>query len=447
MYFNFVESSNYYPRSELMKTKNSRIPKYFQMSVSDRQEVLASSLLLKEEQLNVLKNATDGLPLAIADKMIENVIGTFPLPFGIATNFTINGKDVLIPMAVEEPSVVAAASNMARIARSTGGFSTTYSGSIMIGQIHVTNIKDMDEAKQAINDAKLELIEKANTYDQTLVELGGGVKDIELRVLELGTSEKVLIIHLLVDVLDAMGANAVNTMAERLTPTIEKLTGGDVLLRILSNLAVYRLASAKVNIPFLSLETNEFKGQDVAKRMVLANEIALADPYRAATHNKGIMNGIDPVLIATGNDWRAIEAGAHAYATKEGQYSALTKWYTDDKTLYGELTMPMAVGIVGGATKTHPMAQLSLQLMDVKTASELAQIIVAVGLAQNMGAIRALATEGIQRGHMTLHARNIASQVGRNPEEIDWLEQVMIEKKDVRMDTAKSLLNKKLISE
>lgn len=430
-----------------MNKTNSRLPKYFQMSVAERQEVLGSSLLLKEEQLRLLTNREDGLPLAIADKMIENVIGTFQLPFGIATNFTINQTDVLIPMAVEEPSVVAAASNMARIARNAGGFSTTYSASIMIGQMHVIHIKNVEEAKEAVTAAKVELIEKANTYDQTLFELGGGVKDIELRVLELGTSEKVLAIHLLVDVLDAMGANAVNTMAERLTPTIEKLTGGTVLLRILSNLADQRLATAKVSIPFSHLDTDDFQGCDVAKRMVLANEIALADPYRAATHNKGIMNGIDPILIATGNDWRAIEAGAHAYATKDGHYRALTKWYTDDKALYGELTLPMAVGIVGGATKTHPMAQLSLELMEIQTASELAQIIVAVGLAQNMGAIRALATEGIQRGHMTLHARNIASQVGRNAEEIDWLEQKMIEQNDVRMDAAKNLLHTKRISE
>lgn len=423
-----------------MNESNSRLPKYFQMSIEERQTALATSLSLDKDQINLLTNVEDGLPLSIADKMIENVIGTFQLPFGVATNFIINGKDVLIPMAVEEPSVVAAASNMARIARNSGGFSTGYQASIMIGQMHVINIPDIEKALEKITVAKSELIEKANSYDKTLVSLGGGVNDIQLRVLELGNSEKVLAIHLLVDVLDAMGANAVNTMAERLTADIEKLTDGTVLLRILSNLADQRLATAKVSIPFEHLDTDDFSGSEVAHRMVIANEIALADPYRAATHNKGIMNGIDPVLIATGNDWRAIESGVHAFATKDGQYRALTKWHTDENALHGELTLPMAVGIIGGATKIHPMARLSLEIMDIHSAADLAQLVVAVGLAQNMGAIRALATEGIQRGHMTLHARNIASQVGRNAEEIEWLEQKMIEQKDVRIDTAKKLL-------
>ncbi|WOV88235.1 hydroxymethylglutaryl-CoA reductase, degradative [Sporosarcina oncorhynchi] len=424
-----------------MKTSNSRLPKYFKLSVEERQAALASALSIEVDKLDLLMDNEKALPLSTADKMIENVVGTFQLPFGIATNFTVNGSDVLIPMAVEEPSVVAAASNMARIARDSGGFTTSYNGSIMIGQMHVINIDDMESAQLNIEGAKKELMEKANSFDKTLVALGGGVKDIQLRHLALGTGEKVLVIHLHVNVLDAMGANAVNTMAERLTPDIEKLTGGTVLLRILSNLADQRLTTAKVAIPFDHLDTGDFNGSEVAKRMVLANEIALADPYRAATHNKGIMNGIDPVLIATGNDWRAIEAGAHAFAAKDGQYRALTKWTIQDETLHGELTMPMAVGIIGGATKTHPTARLSLEIMNIQSAADLAQLVVAVGLAQNMGAIRALATEGIQRGHMTLHARNIASQIGRNPEEIDWLEAQMIEHNDVRMDAAKEFLN------
>lgn len=424
-----------------METSNSRLPKYFKMSVEERQATLASALSVDLDKLELLVDREKALPLATADKMVENVIGTFQLPFGLATNFTVNGCDVLIPMAVEEPSVVAAASNMARIARKSGGFTTIYKDSIMIGQMHVINVDDLESAKANVQGAKMELMEKANSFDKTLVALGGGVKDIELRPLELGTGEKVLAIHLLVNVLDAMGANAVNTMAERLTPDIEKLTGGTVLLRILSNLADQRLATAKVAIPFDQLDTDDFKGSEVAKRMVLANEIALVDPYRAATHNKGIMNGIDPVLIATGNDWRAIEAGAHAFAAKDGQYRALTKWTIHEETLHGELTMPMAVGIIGGATKTHPTARLSLEIMNIQSAADLAQLVTAVGLAQNMGAIRALATEGIQRGHMTLHARNIASQVGRNAEEIDWLEAQMIEHNDVRMDAAKEFLN------
>lgn len=424
-----------------MQTGNSRIPQYFKMSVEERQSALALALSVDMDKLDLLVNYEKALPLSTADTMIENVIGTFQLPFGLATNFTVNGTDVLIPMAVEEPSVVAAASNMARIVRKSGGFTTIYKDSIMIGQMHVIHVDNMDEAQVKVAQAKDELIAKANSFDKTLVALGGGVKDIELRTLILGTGEKVLTIHLHVDVLDAMGANAVNTMAERLTPDIERLTGGTVLLRILSNLADQRLTTAKVAIPFNDLDTDDFEGSEVAKRMVLANEIALADPYRAATHNKGIMNGIDPVLIATGNDWRAIEAGAHAFAAKDGQYRALTKWTIQDETLHGELTMPMAVGIIGGATKTHPTARLSLEIMNIQSAADLAQLVVAVGLAQNMGAIRALATEGIQRGHMTLHARNIASQIGRNAEEIDWLEAQMIEHNDVRMDAAKEFLN------
>lgn len=424
-----------------METGNSRIPKYFKMSIEERQSALALALSVDKDKLDLLVNYEKALPLSIADTMIENVIGTFQLPFGLATNFTLNGTDVLIPMAVEEPSVVAAASNMARIARKSGGFTTIYKDSIMIGQMHVINVNNIGDAQEKVTTAKTELIAKANSFDKTLVALGGGVKDIVLRTLELGTGEKVLTIHLHVNVLDAMGANAVNTMAERLTPDIERLTGGTVLLRILSNLADQRLTTAKVAIPFNDLDTDDFNGSEVAKRMVLANEIALADPYRAATHNKGIMNGIDPVLIATGNDWRAIEAGAHAFAARDGQYRALTKWTIQDETLHGELTMPMAVGIIGGATKTHPTARLSLEMMNIQSAADLAQLVVAVGLAQNMGAIRALATEGIQRGHMTLHARNIASQVGRNAEEIDWLEAQMIEHNDVRMDAAKEFLN------
>ena len=424
-----------------MKTSNSRLPKYFTLSVEERRAALASALSTDANKLDVLMDNEKALPLSTADKMIENVVGTFQLPFGIATNFTVNDRDVLIPMAVEEPSVVAAASNMARIARDSGGFTTSYNGSIMIGQMHVIDVADWESAQVNIERAKNELMEKANSFDKTLVALGGGVKDIQLRNLALGTGEKVLVVHLHVNVLDAMGANAVNTMAERLTPDIEKLTGGTVLLRILSNLADQRLTTAKVAIPFHHLDMGDFKGSEVAKRMVLANEIALVDPYRAATHNKGIMNGIDPVLIATGNDWRAIEAGAHAFAAKDGQYRALTKWTIEDETLHGELTMPMAVGIIGGATKTHPTARLSLEIMNIQSAADLAQLVVAVGLAQNMGAIRALATEGIQRGHMTLHARNIASQIGQTPEEIDWLEAQMIEHNDVRMDAAKEFLN------
>lgn len=424
-----------------MENFTSRIPKFYNKSVEERLQLVKESLRLEDSELAKINVDSPGLPLEVAERMIENVVGTFQLPLGIATNFTINSKDYLIPMAVEEPSVVAAASNMARIARECGGFKTSYTGSLMIAQMHVLDIADSEIAKQKIQEAKQQLLEIANSFDKTLVGLGGGARDIEMRTLKLRNGDTVLALHLVVDVLDAMGANTVNTMTEKLTPEIEKITEGKVLLRILSNLASYRLAKAQVSIPVEKLESEGFSGEEVAKRMVLANEIAIIDPYRAATHNKGIMNGIDPVVVATGNDWRAIEAGAHAYAAHDGQYRALTEWTIGNGNLNGTLELPMAVGIVGGATKTHPTAQLCLEIMGIQTSSELAQLIAAVGLSQNMGAIKALATEGIQRGHMALHARNIAVQAGAQKEQIESLTQQMILEKNVHIDRAKELMD------
>lgn len=423
-----------------MEKFTSRIAQFYNKSIEERLQLVKNSSEIEETEFEKISAETKGLPLEVADRMVENVVGTFQLPLGIATNFTINDKDYLIPMAVEEPSVVAAASNMARIARKSGGFHTSYTGSLMIAQMHVLELEDTDRAKEKIKEATPRLLEMANSFDKTLVSLGGGARDIEMRSLQLRDGQRVLAIHLVVDVLDAMGANTVNTMTEKLTPEIEKITGGKVLLRILSNLASYRLAKAQVSIPVEYLETEGFSGEEVAKRMALANEIAIVDPYRAATHNKGIMNGIDPVIVATGNDWRAIEAGAHAYAVQDGQYRALTEWVVEDGRLHGTLELPMAVGIVGGATKTHPTAQLCLEIMGIKTSSELAQLIAAVGLSQNMGAIKALATEGIQRGHMALHARNIAVQAGARNDQIDWLTQQMVSEKDVHIDRATELL-------
>ena len=423
-----------------MEKFTSRITQFYNKSIEERLQLVKNSFELEEAEFEKISTETQGLPLEVADRMVENVIGTFQLPLGIATNFTINDKDYLIPMAVEEPSVVAAASNMARIARKSGGFRTSYTGSLMIAQMHVLELEDTEGAEEKLREAKPKLLEMANSFDKTLVRLGGGARDIELRSLQLRDGQNVLAIHLIVDVLDAMGANTVNTMTEKLTPEIEQITGGKVLLRILSNLASYRLAKAQVSIPVEHLETEGFSGEEVAKRMALANEIAIVDPYRAATHNKGIMNGIDPVIVATGNDWRAIEAGAHAYAVQDGQYRALTEWVVEDGRLHGTLELPMAVGIVGGATKTHPTAQLCLKLMGIETSSELAQLIAAVGLSQNMGAIKALATEGIQRGHMALHARNIAVQAGARKDQIDWLTQQMVSEKDVHIDRATELL-------
>lgn len=424
-----------------MPVSSSRIDGFYKMSVSERLDVVAELTRIDRSELEVLCS-NEGLKTDTADRMIENVVGTFPLPVGIAANFTVNEKDYLVPMVVEEPSVVAAASFMAKISRASGGFQTSYSGSIMISQIHVTGVSDPYGARLKVYQHRDELLAEANKYDQTLVSLGGGANDIEVRVLEDSQSGFILVIHLIVNVLDAMGANAVNTMAERLAPRIEQITKGKVILRILSNLADRRVSRARVAIPTKNLETSEFSGEEVARGIVRAYQIADVDPYRAATHNKGIMNGIDPVVVATGNDWRAIEAGAHAYAARTGRYRSLTTWEINSTgDLVGTLEVPMAVGIVGGATKTHPLARLSLKILGIDSADELAQVIAAVGLAQNMAALRALSTEGIQRGHMELHARNIAVQAEIPAEAVDFVVSEMVRLKDVRVDKARELLN------
>ena len=381
------------------------------------------------------------LPLTVADGMIENVIGRFELPLGIATNFQINGKDYLIPMAVEEPSVVAAASYMAKLARSSGGFEAYSDRPIMRAQIQIMGIQDLQTAKERILKHKSELINAANEKDSTLVSLGGGCEDIEVHLFEDTPSGPMLILHLLVDVRDAMGANTVNTMAEYIAPQVEKISQGQVRLRILSNLADKRLATASVKIASSQFETPDYNGNEVIKGILEAASFAAVDPYRAATHNKGIMNGIDPVVVATGNDWRAIEAGAHAYAAITGHYKSLTHWSSPNECeLVGKITIPMAVGLIGGATKTHPTARAALALLGVKSSMELAQVIAAVGLAQNLAALRALATEGIQRGHMTLHARNIALQAGASSSEIDLVVQSMIDNRNVTVDSASQIL-------
>ena len=381
------------------------------------------------------------LPINVADGMIENVIGRFELPLGVATNFKVNGKDYLIPMALEEPSVVAAASHMAKLARVNGGFKAHSDRPIMRAQIQVMGVQDLRSAKKRILKYKSELISFANEKDKTLVSLGGGCEDLEVHLFDDTPSGPMLILHLLVDVRDAMGANTVNTMAEYIAPKVEKISQGRVRLRILSNLADRRLVTASVKIASSQFDTPDYKGEEVIKGILEAASFAVVDPYRAATHNKGIMNGIDPVVIATGNDWRAIEAGAHAFAAMSGQYSSLTQWSSSDECeLVGKITLPMAVGLVGGATKTHPAAKAAIELLGVKSSTELGQVIAAVGLAQNLAALRALATEGIQRGHMTLHARNIALQAGASSSEIDVVVQRMIDSRNVTMDNASKIL-------
>lgn len=419
---------------------NSRLENYRNKTPDERLHALADAVRLDADDLRVL-GQPGGLPLERANGMIENVVGTFELPLGIATNFVVNGRDYLVPMAVEEPSVVAAASFMARIARANGGFETSSTAPVMRAQVQVVGLSDPHGARVRLLAARDRILALANARDTVLVGLGGGCRDIEVHVFPRTARGPMLVMHLLVDVRDAMGANTVNTMAEAVAPTVEELTGGTVRLRILSNLADRRIARARVRLSEASLATKAFSGRRVIDGILDAYEFAAVDPYRAATHNKGIMNGIDPVIVATGNDWRAIEAGAHAYAARSGSYTSLSTWEVDnDGHLVGTLEMPMAVGLVGGATKTHPAAQAALRVLKVASAQELAEVTVAVGLAQNMAAIRALATEGIQRGHMALHARNIAILAGAAGAEVDAVAARLAAGHDVRTARAQELL-------
>lgn len=414
--------------------KTSQYSGFYKLDVEARQKEVAEFTGLAAEDLALLSKE-GSLSLDTADHMIENVIGTMALPFGVALNFTVNGRDYLVPMVLEEPSVVAAASNMAGLARKTGGFFCSNTGSLMRAQIQAVGVKDPFMAKQRLLLHKEELIEKANTMDPMLVKVGGGVKDIEVYIVE-SQAGTMVVTHLVVDTRDAMGANAVNTMAEGLAGRIEQLTGGRVFLRILSNLADRRLARASCRIA-----KEDIGGPDVVDGILLAYAFAEADPYRAATHNKGIMNGITSVVIATGNDSRAIEAGAHAYAARSGRYTSLTTWEKDASgDLVGTIELPMAVGLVGGATKVHPVAKIAVKMLNVGSAAELGHIVAAVGLAQNLGAIRALATDGIQKGHMSLHARTLAATAGATGEAIDRIAAIMVKEKAIRLERAQELL-------
>jgi hydroxymethylglutaryl-CoA reductase len=421
-------------------TTSSRRPGFYDLSLYERIRQLDPEGRLSFETLAAL-TGQGGLTAAQADHMIENVIGLHSLPLGIGLNFVVNGRDVLVPMAVEEPSVVAGASFMAKLIRKGGGFIASTTAPEMIGQMQLLDVTDLKAAAVAILAKKDELLAAAGEIDPILKRLGGGPRDLEVRRIEASPIGPFLVLHLIYDVRDAMGANAVNTACERLTPMIEEISGGRVHLRILSNLADRRLATAKCTIPLQALAFGEFSAEEVRDGIIEAWAFAAVDPYRAATHNKGIMNGVDAVVIATGNDWRAVEAGAHAYAVKEGRYTSLSTWGKDaDGNLVGSLEMPMAVGTVGGATKVHPSAQAALALMNVKTAAELAEIIVSVGLAQNLAALRALATEGIQRGHMGLHARQVAIAAGAVGEQIDQIARQLTAEKTIRVDRAEELL-------
>ncbi len=420
---------------------SSRLPGFYNLSLESRRFALQEQSQLTSDELAALTGEA-GLSVDQADHMIENVVGTHALPLGIALNFVVNGRQVLVPMAIEEPSVVAGASFMAKLARAGGGFTASTTPPEMIGQLQVLDVPDIQSAQQALLAEKDHLLAEASQVDPVLQKLGGGPRDLEVRLIEDSPIGAFLVLHLIYDVRDAMGANAVNTAAERLAPLVESTTGGRVHLRILSNLADRRLAQASCTIPTSELAFGEYDGAQVRQGVIEAWAFAAADPYRAATHNKGIMNGVDAVVIATGNDWRAIEAGAHAYAARDGRYTSLSTWSEDDQgNLVGRLEMPMAVGIVGGATKVHPSARAALKLMGVKTAADLAEIIVSVGLAQNLAALRALATEGIQRGHMSLHARQVAIAAGAEGDQITRLAEQLVAEKTVRIDRAEEILN------
>ena len=407
----------------------SEIKGFYKLPLKERVKIVREFANLTPEEVETLTG--EGLSMEQGQRMIENVVGTFELPFGVAVNFLINNKDILIPMVIEEPSVVAAASNAAKLARPSGGFFTSSTEPIMIGQIQLVGVRSPFLARSQILEHRTKIIELANEQDPVLLRFGGGCKDIEVRVLDNG----MVITHLLVDCRDAMGANAVNTMAEAVAPYIEDITGGQVNLRIISNLAKYRLARARVKY------SKDVIGEETVDGIVEAYEFARIDPFRATTHNKGIMNGITAVVMATGNDTRAVESGAHAYASMTGRYTSLTHWEKDsDGNLVGTIEIPMAVGLVGGATKSHPVAQVSVKILGIKTAGELGEIMAAVGLAQNFAALRALATEGIQRGHMKLHAKNIALAAGATGDLIEKVAAQMVKEGKVRQDRAEEIL-------
>jgi hydroxymethylglutaryl-CoA reductase len=418
-----------------LKEKTSQLPGFYKLSPKERVRLVKDFAELTDEEVALLQS-TGSLDMGLANRMIENVVGAFPVPLGIAVNFLINKRDYLIPMAIEEPSVVAAASYAAKMVREGGGFFASSTPQIMIGQIQAVHIKDPHRAKMAIYAAKDEILKKANEQDPMLVSVGGGAKDLEVKVINAQTGPMV-ITELHVDCRDVMGANAVNTMAEAVAPIIERITHGRVYLRIISNLAVKRLVRAWCTVP-----KEAVGGEEVVDGIIEAYAFAAADPFRCATHNKGILNGIIGVIIATCNDHRAVEAGAHAYAAHLGGYRPLSTWEKNENgDLVGAIQMPMAVGIFGGATRVHPIAKIALKILGVKTAAEFGEVLAAVGLAQNLGALRALASEGIQRGHMSLHARNMAIAAGATGDLVDLVVERMVSERKIRLDRAKELID------
>ena len=425
-----------------MKEKISAISKFYQKPLTERQAIAKAWADLSVEDFHALNDA--GLSISQAELMIENVIGRYSLPFALATNFRVNQREYLIPMVIEEPSVVAACSYAAKLFRSAGGFTASSDEPVMIGQIQLLDIPDLVEAADKIRGRKTEILTQINQTAGSIVARGGGARDLEIRPFSGSPLGNILVIHLLFDTRDAMGANLINSALESIAPYIEQISGGRVNLRILSNLSDRRNARACGKIPAELLATDSATGEQVVDTIIEAAILAEIDPYRAATHNKGIMNGIDAVIMATGNDWRAVEAGAHAYAARDGQYTSLSKWWKDEQgDLNGRIELPLAVGIVGGATRVHRGARTALKLLGVQSAREMAEVAAAVGLAQNFAAIRALATDGIQRGHMRMHARQLAMAAGAAAGDVPEIAQELIDAGNIRLKNAKEIVKKR----
>lgn len=425
--------------SDDMGVQTSRYPGFYRLSPAERARWVAEQVGLSPEEASLLESS--GLTVAEADHLVENVIGRFALPLAVAVNFQVNGREVLVPMVIEEPSVVAGLSHAARLARAGGGFRAGSEEPVMRGQIQVVDVADLEAAAQAVRAREEAIRAAAEAATPSIVARGGGFRGLEVRRFPETPAGPMLVVDLFYDVRDAMGANAVNTVCEAVAPLVAEATGGRVVLRILSNLADRRRAWAEVRIPAEALAAPGFPGERVVQGILEAQALAEVDPYRAATHNKGIMNGIDAVAIATGNDWRALEAAAHAYAAREGRYRPLTRWWREaDGALGGRIELPLAVGVVGGTTQAHPLARVALKILGVASARELAEIMAAVGLAQNLAALRALATEGIQRGHMALHARQIAMAAGAVGPEVEVVAERLVAEGNIRLARAQEIL-------
>lgn len=422
-------------------TITSRLSGFHKLPVADRLGTVSRMMRLSVEEIAALSG--EGLKLETANQMIENAIGTFSLPLGLGLNLQINGRDYIVPMAVEEPSVIAAVSFAAKIVREGGGFNAEADDPVMIGQVQLTNYGDPTEASRKLNEHKEQLLALANSFHPAMVARGGGARDIEVRVLpapEGAKGEPILVLHLYIDTQEAMGANLINTMCEGIAPLVEQITGGKVFLRILSNLADRRLARATCRIPLASLSDFDMPGESIAEGIVQASRFAQADPYRAATHNKGVMNGIDAVAIATGQDWRAIEAGAHAFACRDGQYRPLSTWNLEEGHLVGRIELPLALGTVGGPIKVHGAVQAAMKVLRVSSARELSMVMAAVGLAQNFAAVRALGSVGIQRGHMALHARCVAVTAGARGHFVEKVADALVSAGQVKVEKAREIL-------